>query len=115
MNRREHLILSILITTGCRLDEAALLCWDNIIEHEEGWHYIDLRTALVKNTGSKRLLPIPDCLCGPSQRGHKVSVEGISNSPDGSCLTTAWTRMAKHHEQHHKHVVTTKKIDVFKA
>ena len=84
MNRREHLILSILITTGCRLDEAALLCWDNIIEHEEGWHYIDLRTALVKNTGSQRLLPIPKCLWPLlPQRGHRVAVEGLSNSPDG--------------------------------
>ena len=56
MNPREHLLLSILITIGCRLDEAALLCWDNIQQHEDGWHYFDLATAIVKNTGSQRLL-----------------------------------------------------------
>lgn len=83
MNPREHLILSILITTGCRLDEAALLCWDNIIMDSDGWHYIDLTKALVKNTGSRRLLPIPDCLwlIFPD-RGDQVTVEGIVKSPN---------------------------------
>jgi len=96
MNRREHLALSILITTGCRLDEAALLCWDNIKEHEEGWHYIDLRTALVKNQGSQRLLPIPDCLWPLfPKRGHKVSVDGISNSPDGRLFDYALDKDGK--------------------
>ena len=71
MNRREHLLLSILIATGCRLDEAALLCWENIMEQKEGWQYIDLTKAIVKNSGSRRLLPIPDRLQSlmPS-RGH---------------------------------------------
>lgn len=83
MNQREHLILSILITTGCRLDEAALLCWDNIIQDEGGWYYIDLTRALVKNTGSQRLLPIPDCLWPlfPA-RGQQVTVKGTIVSSD---------------------------------
>lgn len=83
MNPREHLILSILITTGCRLDEAALLCWDNIIQDEGGWYYIDLTKALVKNTGSQRLLPIPDCLWPlfPA-RGQQLTVDGTIVSPD---------------------------------
>ena len=83
MNPREHLILSILITTGCRLDEAALLCWDNIIQDEGGWYYIDLTKALVKNTGSQRLLPIPDCLWPlfPA-RGQQLPVDGTIVSPD---------------------------------
>ena len=83
MNRREHLLLSILIATGCRLDEAALLCWENIIKHKEGWHYIDLTKAIVKNSGSRRLLPIPfklQSLMPP--RGHQVTVDGLKNSPD---------------------------------
>ena len=83
MNPREHLLLSILITTGCRLDEAALLCWDNIKKHEDGWHYFDLTTAIVKNTGSQRLLPIPDCLWPlfPA-RGQQLTVDGTIHSPD---------------------------------
>ena len=84
MNPREHLLLAILITTGCRMDEAALLCWDNIIKHDKGFHYIDLTKALVKNMGSKRLLPIPDVLINiMPQSGHQVTVDGIRNSPDG--------------------------------
>jgi integrase len=83
MNRREHLLLSILIATGCTLDEAALLCWEHIIKHKEGWHYIDLTKAIVKKSGSRTLLPIPfklQSLMPP--RGHQVTVVGLKNSPD---------------------------------
>ena len=84
MNPREHLLLSILITTGCRMDEAALLCWDNIIKHDKGFHYIDLTKAIVKNRSSERKLPIPDVLWNiMPQSGHQVTVDGIRNSPDG--------------------------------
>ena len=81
MNEREHLLLAILITTGCRLDEAALLCWENIKKHNDGRHYLDLTKSLVKNTGSKRLLPIPDCLWPlfPSH-GKQLTVDGIVDS-----------------------------------
>ena len=83
MNPREHLLLAILITTGCRMDEAALLCWDNIIKHDKGFHYIDLTKALVKNMGSKRKLPIPDVLMNiMPQSGHQATVNGLRNSPD---------------------------------
>lgn len=83
MNQREHLLLSILITTGCRLDEAALLCWDNITQHQDGWHYIDLTKAIVKNKGSKRLLPLPDVLWKiMPQRGYKATVDGVRISLD---------------------------------
>ena len=83
MNRREHLLLSILIATGCRLDEAALLCWENIVQHKEGWYFVDLTKALVKNQGSRRLLPIPDCLWPLfPPRGHQLTVDGLRNSPD---------------------------------
>ena len=84
MNRREHLILSILIATGCRLDEAALLCWENINQHKDGWYFVDLTKALVKNQGSKRLLPIPDCLWPLfPPRGQQLTVKGVCHSPDG--------------------------------
>ena len=83
MNLRDHLLLSILITTGCRLDEAALLCWENIIKHKDGWYYIDLTKALVKNMGSRRKLPIPDVLWNiMPQYGHQLTKDGIRNSPD---------------------------------
>lgn len=84
MNRREYLLFGFLITTGCRMDEAALLTWENIIRHDNGWHYIDLTKAIVKNAGSKRLLPIPyklQSILPPS--GHQLTVDGLISSPDG--------------------------------
>jgi integrase len=83
MNVREHLLFSFLVTTGCRLDEAALLCWENIVRHEDGFHYIDLTKAIVKNQGSKRLLPIPDCLQTVlPTTGQQATVQGLLPSPD---------------------------------
>lgn len=84
MNPREHPLFSTLITTGCRMDEAALLTWGSIIKHERGFHYIDLTEAIVKNEGSKRRLPIPEVLWNiMPQHGHQLTVYGIRNSPDG--------------------------------
>ena len=84
MNIREHLLFSFLITTGCRLDEAALLCWDNVVQHEEGWKYVDLTKAIVKNHGSKRLLPIPDCLQSILPPvGQQATTKGLVQSCDG--------------------------------
>ncbi len=52
-------LLSILTTTGMRLDEAALLTWEDIKEDEEqGVLYFDLTGAIVKNSGSKRRVPV---------------------------------------------------------
>ncbi len=52
-------LLSILTTTGMRLDEAALLTWEDIKEDEEqGVIYFDLTGAIVKNSGSKRRVPV---------------------------------------------------------
>ena len=84
MNQREHLVLSLLIATGCRLDEICLLSWDNIVTHEEGWRYIDLTSGLVKNVGSRRLVPIPkkvDAVMPPV--GTKLTPKGLVASDDG--------------------------------
>ncbi|MEO9574942.1 MAG: DUF6538 domain-containing protein [Roseobacter sp.] len=55
----EHLktLLSILVTTGMRLDEAALLDWDNIKDD-----HFDLTTSIVKTKGSARKVPIPKAI-----------------------------------------------------
>ena len=84
MNMREHLLFAILIATGCRLDEAALLSWDNIIAHKDGWFYIDLRNGIVKNSGSKRLLPVPyklQQIMPPT--GQQLTPNGLCHSSDG--------------------------------
>lgn len=60
MEPHERALLSILATTGMRLDEAALLKWDDIKLHD-GTRYFDLtdRMETVKNIGSARQVPVP--------------------------------------------------------
>jgi len=52
-------LLAVLVTTGMRLDEAALLNWEDVREdREQGVVYFDLTDSIVKNTGSKRRVPV---------------------------------------------------------
>jgi integrase len=64
MNAEDRLLLSILITTGMRLDEAALLCWEDL-KTDKGIAFFDLTRKIVKTTGSKRMVPIPPSLALP--------------------------------------------------
>jgi integrase len=61
MHDHQRQLLSILITTGMRLDEAALLDWEDIKE-DQGIIYYDLRDKLVKNKGSQRKVPVHSSL-----------------------------------------------------
>lgn len=63
---QERLLLEILITTGMRLDEAALLTWEQVKERD-GIPFFDLTDALVKNRGSAREVPVPSCLRLPER------------------------------------------------
>ncbi len=58
-----RLLFSILVTTGMRLDEAALLEWEDV-KTEDGYRYFDLtgKDKRVKNIGSARMVPVPDVL-----------------------------------------------------
>lgn len=69
MNANDRLLLSILITTGMRLDEAALLTWDQYKVDRNGLRYFDLSLgAIVKNDKfSARTVAIPDCLRLPKR------------------------------------------------
>ncbi|MEO9682940.1 MAG: DUF6538 domain-containing protein [Tateyamaria sp.] len=61
----DHLrsLLSILTTTGMRLDEAALLNWEDVKEDKaQGVVYFDLTNSIVKNKGSQRRVPVHSCL-----------------------------------------------------
>lgn len=61
MPDNQRRLLSILSTTGMRLDEAALLDWEDIKE-EQGVVYYDLSDKLVKNKGSQRRVPVHSSL-----------------------------------------------------
>jgi len=56
-----RLLWSIMISTGMRLDEVALLSVKNI-KAERGIRYFDLTGMKVKNKGSARKVPIPNIL-----------------------------------------------------
>ncbi len=56
-----RMLWSILITTGMRLDEAALLS-NSDIKVEKGIRHFDLTEALVKNAGSARKVPVPNAI-----------------------------------------------------
>jgi integrase len=58
MKPNDKLCLSILISTGMRLDEVSLLDYEQVKQHEDGFFYFDLTQALVKNEGSLRYVPL---------------------------------------------------------
>jgi integrase len=58
MKDQERLVFSILITTGMRLDEVALLTWEKV-KVEDGVTIFDIRDSVVKNGPSMRRIPIP--------------------------------------------------------
>lgn len=57
MPEMDRLALSLLATTGARLDEIALLEWEQV-KLEYGITYLDLEHAPVKNEQSRRVIPI---------------------------------------------------------
>ena len=65
--KQERLLLSILMTTGMRLDEAALMTWERIVKYQDILCFSLLPsdehgTVIVKNEGSKRYIPLPDII-----------------------------------------------------
>ena len=59
MEPQERLLLAILITTGMRLDEAALLTWERIVTRHGVSCFGLVGDARVKNEGSMRYVPVP--------------------------------------------------------
>lgn len=58
MPKQERLALTLLATTGARLDEIALLEWSQV-KQEHGITFLDLRSApKIKNQQSRRVVPI---------------------------------------------------------
>ena len=74
MSPSDRLLLSILITTGMRLDEAALLTWEQLKTDRNGIRYFDLSMgANVKNDRySARTVALPDCLHLPPVQTGKL-------------------------------------------
>ena len=75
MKPEDRLTLSILLATGMRMDEVALLDASQVKKHKNSFNYLDLTTgALVKNTGSERLVPLhPSIKITPVKTGRLFS------------------------------------------
>ena len=84
---REKLLFTLLCTTGARLDEIALLRWDQIKRHGKAT-YLDLRDAqLIKNNSSRRLAPLHPRIALPKQNAERVFDYSIDR--DGKAATNA--------------------------
>ena len=65
MPQQDYVLLSALITTGMRLDEMALMTWERVAEYKGILSFGLLaydENVLVKNTGSKRFIPVPEVM-----------------------------------------------------
>jgi integrase len=63
--KQERLLLTIMITTGMRLDEVALMTWERITTFDDTLCFSlvnDVEDVKVKNRGSMRYIPIPDAV-----------------------------------------------------
>ena len=87
-----RLLFSILIATGMRLDEAALLKWEDVKSDGSGQKYFDLTgvDAILKNTGSMRMVPVPVVIDGllPEGRAGQIFPQ-FKRDTDGKASTAA--------------------------
>lgn len=108
MPEEDRLAMSIMASTGCRLDECALLEWDDIREQEQEGElvqFIDLNriNAILKNKSAQRHLPlIPQVWAMFPKRGtilNKAEPERIftyKRDNDGKAQNKASRRNMKH-------------------
>ena len=90
----DRLCLSLLATTGMRLDEVALLKKEQIMRHKQGFHYVDLTDGLVKNDGSRRFMPIHDSL--KLETTGKGRLFSYPIDADGKAETAASKKLMKY-------------------
>lgn len=97
MPAQERTLLSLLITTGMRLDEAALLTWERV-KKVDGIRFISLiqegsEPVVVKNTQSNRLIALPDCLKMPERTTGRLFDYRLDN--DGKAENAASRALMK--------------------
>lgn len=97
MPDEDRKLLSILIATGMRLDEAALLTWEDVKE-EAGIPFLDLtgKDKKVKNTGSARKVPIvPELLKALGTKGTG-RIFTYRTDKDGKAQSAASKALMRH-------------------
>lgn len=91
----DRLALTLLATTGARLDEIALLEWSQI-KQEHGITYIDLADALVKNESSRRAVPIHSKIAGLLQKRGEGRIFSFALDKDGKAQNDAGKRLSRY-------------------
>jgi integrase len=95
MKPDHRLLFAILISTGMRLDEAALLNHEDIKISEDGIKHYDLTgSSVVKNKGSKRLVPVHPSVKIPNGQGRLFP--RFKTNADGKTNTTLSSALMKH-------------------
>ena len=91
----DRLALTLLATTGARLDEIALLKWSQI-KQEHGITYIDLTDALVKNESSRRAVPIHSKIAGLLPKRGEGRIFSYALDKDGKAQNDAGKRLSRY-------------------
>lgn len=89
---QERLLLSMLITTGMRLDEAALMTWERITTRQGVLCFSlvnDDENVIVKNRGSMRYIPVPTALKPILGNGGEGRVFNYRIDQDGKAQAKA--------------------------
>ena len=111
MANSDRLIFTLLITTGMRLDEVALLRWEQFKEDGNGIKYVDLAMNPVKNDRfSSRLVAIPDIVkLPPYGKGRlfdfKLDSDGKSSTPASQYLNESYVHKVRNGPKDDRKVV----------
>jgi integrase len=92
MGEQERLLLSILISTGMRLDEVALMTWERIREYEHVLCFClvnDNGDERFKNRGSMRYVPVPKIIMPMLNERGQGRVFGYRVDRDGKAQAAA--------------------------
>jgi integrase len=104
---QERLLLSILVTTGMRLTEAASLTWERYNDTEfQGIRYFSLldtndEVVVVKNEGSYRQVPFhPDVILPARGTGrlfdYTIDTNGLASSSAGNAINPTLKKLIPH-------------------
>lgn len=95
MLKEDRLALTLLATTGARLDEIALLDWSQV-KREYDIVYLDLTEAKVKNVSSRRLIPVHSTVAGMLETDKTGRIFSYALDKDGKAQSDAGKQLAKY-------------------
>lgn len=96
MTAQDRLCLTLLATTGARLDEIALLDWSQI-KTETGVTFLDLRNAeKIKNAQSRRVVPIHSRVAPMLEKRGVGRIFDYPLDSDGKAQNSAGKRLSRY-------------------